>query len=366
MTTNREVVSRETGEIIEREPEALSVSPAYVQETTKSIALLQEMTRTLLKRGRDYGRTPGTVSDGLWDPGASLIIAGFNCYAGQRRVLSLVDEENKIAVIIEVPILSRQSGKEVGTGVGAASTLEAKYTNLWLYPSELKEVGYTDDQIETLKTSKKHPGKRCIENLDRGGLLNTLIKQASKRAEVDAAQALPGVASVLREMFDPRKQEEAGSQKEKGEYEGPVWQRFWGEVRRLGLTDAEAHAKLGVISMKVWLNNGHSLDEALDILRGNEVTAPVPPSPKAEKRAPGPSAERPQFPQDPEQVTQDLLKDDIYRLYQACYFYWEMQPIDVAKALGYAALMDFANAKPRVWDSWLTILQEKKPGKVRQ
>ncbi|MFH0769619.1 MAG: hypothetical protein V1932_08705, partial [Chloroflexota bacterium] len=131
MTTGKEVISRETGEIIEMESEALAVSPAYVQETTKSIALLQDMTRDLLRRGRDFGRTPGTASDGLWDPGASLIIAGFNCYVGQRRVLRLVDEEDKISVIVEVPIISRQTGKEVGTGVGAASTLETKYKYRW-------------------------------------------------------------------------------------------------------------------------------------------------------------------------------------------------------------------------------------------
>ena len=273
MTTEKQVVVRETGEIIESEPGALSISPAYVQETVKSLALLQDMVRNLLKRGRDYGRTPGTASDGLWDPGASLIIAGFNCYAGQRRLLSLVDEENKISVIFEIPIINRQSGREVGSGTGAASTLEAKYKNLWLYPVELKELGYTEEQIGTLKTNKKHPGKRCIENQDRGGLLNTLIKMASKRAEVDGAEALPGVSSVLREMFDPRKQEAAGNQKGTGEYEGPVWQRFHGELRRLGYTDQEAYAKVGVTSWKDWLESGHSLAEALDILRGKSQAA---------------------------------------------------------------------------------------------
>ena len=270
MTTGREIISRQTGEITEVQPEALTVSPAYIKETVKSLALLQDMTRNLLKRGRDYGRTPGTATEGLWDPGASLIIGSFNCYVGPRRVLSLIDQEDKISLIVEVPIISRQSGREVGTGIGAASSLEVKYKYRWFYPSELKEMGFTDDEIATLKTSKKHPGKHQLENLERGELLNTLVKQASKRGEVDAAQALPGVASVLREMFNPRKQEESG-QTESGkqnEYEGPRWQRFHGELRRLGYTDQEAHSKLGVTSFKDWLAQGHSLEEALDILRG--------------------------------------------------------------------------------------------------
>ncbi len=295
MTTGRELANRETGEIIELEPQALAVSPAYVQETTKSIALLQDMTKSLLKRGRDFGRTPGTASDGLWDPGASLIIAGFNCYVGQRRVLRLVDEEIKISVIVEVPIISRQSGKEVGTGVGAASTLETKYKYRWLYPSELEQLGYTKEQITSLKTDQKHKGRYRVDNPEHGELLNTLIKQASKRAEVDAAEALPGVASVLREMFDPNKQEGAGEQPPraekttkngKEEYEGPAWQRFFGDITRLGYTNQEAKDKLGVTSWhKDWLAKGHSLQEATDILGGKkqpaaateeEPTEPVP------------------------------------------------------------------------------------------
>ncbi|MFH0809052.1 MAG: hypothetical protein V2A77_01060, partial [Pseudomonadota bacterium] len=221
-------------------PEALTVSTGYVAQTLSSIHNLQDMTAKLLVRGRDYGRTPGTQSDGLWDPGASLIIAGFNCYAGQRRILSLVDEDNKISVIVEVPLVSRQSGLEVGSGIGAASTLEAKHSSLWKTEEEMiNDYGYTKEEIATLKaekklrTNKNHIGKWRMENPDRGGLLNTLVKQASKRAEVDAAEALPGVSSVLRTMFDPDKPR-GGDSGGKPKYEGAKWQRFWGDANRLG------------------------------------------------------------------------------------------------------------------------------------
>lgn len=256
---------REPGAVSAREPEALSISPAYVQQTVKSIALLQDMVRSLLIRGRDYGRTPGTASDGLWDPGANLITAGFNCYFGQRRVLRIVDDDERMSVIVEVPVISRSSGNEVGSGIGAASTLEVKYKYRWLYPLELKELGYTDEQIRSLKTDNKvkaHQGKRRIENPERGELLNTLIKQASKRGEVDAAEALPGVASTLRELFNPEDNKE----------QGPRWQRYWGEVSRLGVSESESYEKLGVTSMQDWLAKGRSLDDALDILRGKQPT----------------------------------------------------------------------------------------------
>ncbi|MFH1088204.1 MAG: hypothetical protein V1737_06450 [Chloroflexota bacterium] len=270
MVTKTEVATREQSltegarrEVAERGPEPLMVSANYVQQTVRSIAMLQDMTRNLLKRGRDFGRTPGTPQDGLWDPGASLIISSFNCYVGQRRVLSLVDEDNKISVILEVPIISRQTGQEVGSGVGGASTLETKYKYRWFYSSELEGMGYTKEQIAALKTDKKHEGRYRIDNPEHGELLNTLIKMASKRAEVDAAEALPGVSSVLREMFAPPEQSGSKGGPPATKYEGARWQRFWGEVQRLGYSEAEAHTALKVKSMQDWLAAGKSLDEAI-------------------------------------------------------------------------------------------------------
>lgn len=246
------------------------ISPETIQGTVQSIALLQGMVKDLLIRDIDYGRIPGTPQDSLWDPGASQIIGSFNCYVGQRRILKLEDNEQKIVVVVEVPIISRATGQEVGSGIGAASTLETKYKYRWV--DDPRQWGYDDPIIKTFKT-KRGKGDQSnettlyrIPNPEYSELLNTIVKMASKRAEVDGAESLPGVSSVLRQIFSGKKV----TRNEKGEYEGPVWQRFWGEVRRLGMTDKEAHTKLGVISMKDWLSRGHSLDEALDIFRGKE------------------------------------------------------------------------------------------------
>jgi hypothetical protein len=260
-----------TTELVKKEEvriPAPRITPEAIQETMRSIALLQGMVKDLLIRGVDYGRIPGTPQDSLWDPGASQIISAFNCYPGERRMLKFEDNEEKIVVCVEVPIVSRATGQVVGTGVGAASTLETKYKYRWV-PNP-QEWGYDETAIKTFKTKRGRDDEGTetmlyrIPNPEHSELLNTIIKIASKRAEVDAAESLPGVSSVLRQIFSGRKVA-------RGEYESPVWQRFWGEVRRLGYTDQEAHAKLGVLSMKDWLGKGHSLDEALDILRGKET-----------------------------------------------------------------------------------------------
>ena len=252
-------------------PQTPQVTPATIQETVQTIALLQGMVRDTLLRDIDYGRIPGTPQDSLWDPGASMIISSFNCYCGQRRILRLEDTDGKIAICLEVPVISRKLQQEVGTGIGGASTLETKYKYRWV-PNP-KEWGYDETAITTFKTKKGRDNGRetmlyRIPNPEHSDLLNTIIKMASKRAEVDAAEALPGVSSVLRQIFSGKapKQDRKAPQ---DDYANPRWQRFWGEVTRLGYTEAEAHAKIGVRSMHDWLAENHTLNEAIAILRGN-------------------------------------------------------------------------------------------------
>lgn len=275
------------------------VTPESIQETVQSIALLQGMVKETLVRDIDYGRIPGTPQDSLWDPGASMIIGSFNCYFGQRRILKLEDTDGKIAICLEVPVISRRLQQEVGSGIGAASTLETKYKYRWV-PNP-KEWGYDEATITTFKTKRGRDNGRetilyRIPNPEHSELLNTIIKMASKRAEVDAAGALPGVSSVLRQIFSGRAPKQDRKAPE-DDYTSPRWQRFWGEVTRLGYTEAEAHAKIGVRSMHDWLAENHTLNEAIAILRGN-----------GNQQAAATVVEKPQ-PQDAEAYPQPMDED---------------------------------------------------------
>ena len=303
--TTKELAKREEQLTPALPPAVPRVSPETIQDTMQSIALLQGMVRDTLIRGVDYGRIPGTPQDSLWDPGASQIIGSFNCYPGERRILKLEDTDEKIVAVVEVPITSRATQQEVGSGIGAASTLETKYKYRWV--SNPAQWGYNDEAIKMFKTKrgKDDEGNDAIlyriPNPEHSELLNTIVKMAAKRAEVDAAESLPGVASVLRQMFSPKKGREQ-PQPRKGEtakedYEGPRWQRYWGEVARLGYTQQESYQKLGVAKMHDWLASGRSLEEALAILRGKkeepgieDETGTVAPATAAEEEPTGATA----------------------------------------------------------------------------
>ncbi len=209
----------------------------------------------VLEPNIDYGRTPGTPAPSLWDPGASKIINAFNCYP-EYKILRKVDEKSEITTMIEVKLISRDTGLVVGSGIGSASTRETKHGKRWV--EDPIAAGYTPDLVGGLKT-KEDAGKTLyrIDNPDIGELGNTIDKMAAKRADVDAAESLPGVKSALRRLFDPKAPKKATSTP------GPDWKSFWSKVRQMGLEGQEVHKLLGVKSMEEWLAAGRSLEEAL-------------------------------------------------------------------------------------------------------
>jgi hypothetical protein len=247
----------------------LMVTPQYIENTRRSLGLLRQMVQDVLIRDRDYGRVPGIPGDFLWDPGASQIIGAFNCHAGQRRILSLVDDGRKISIILEVPIIHNLSSQEFGSGIGAASTMETKHKYRWI--DNPKEWGFDDEATKSMKT-RTQDGKTLyrILNPEHDELLNTLVKIASKRGEVDGAEGLPGVSAALRELFSGKRPKQA--EKEAPEEDSPRWTSFWSQAKALLGDEAEqrgievsdiVHELLSIRSMKDWLKSGKSLDDAI-------------------------------------------------------------------------------------------------------
>lgn len=274
--------------------EPLVITREYVDQQKRSLALLQGMVKDILVEGRDYGRVPGTPQF-LWDPGASQIFGGFNVFPGHRRIISHIEDGTKISIVLEVPLIQRHTGTEVGSGIGASSNEESKHKYRWIKEDELGLWGYTSETTTSLRTRVEDGvTKYRIPNPDRGELLNVCVKQASKRAEVDGAEALPGVSSTLRELFDPKRQWQGSGKKGKGEPidpDSPRWTKYWGEVRALGIvtpTGSPDHDRackmLGVATMHDWLSKGKSLDEATKAL-AEKVAKPTA-APEVHRRDP--------------------------------------------------------------------------------
>ena len=258
--------------------------PMLTEQSIKAInydlKMAEKLVTEVLENAIDYGQIPGVRGKGLWDPGASKIMNAFECYP-RHKILYHEETKTLITWAIEAEIIHRPNGAIVGAGVGACSTREPKYGKRWLELTEVQRLGYTQPEIDKLKTRK---GKRWeegksfivdeyhVENPEYGEQVNTIFKMAAKRAEVDGAQTLPGVASALRRLFDPQKPpgQKSGSAKRSAQTAGsidedsPRWTSFWNQMKNLLGDDYQekTHKICGVTSMSDWLKGGKSLGDA--------------------------------------------------------------------------------------------------------
>ena len=333
-------------------PKLTSQAIAVISE---NIAMAEQLVSIVLEKDVDYGHTPGTRGMGLWDPGAAKICAAFSCYP-DHEVIFHEETDQVISWMIQSKLVSHQIGKVVATGVGAASTRETKYKYRWVPDPE--NYGYTPAQIEDLKTKKRDGATTWrIQNPEYGELVNTLLQMAAKRSEVDAAKNLPGVGSALRKLFEGGKLESE-----------PDWPRFWGQVKNIGLTEEAVHTILKVSSMKEWVGQGHTLDEAIIALARTAFTIVKAMQQKTKfgeessrkQEAPPAEVPEPLKGKTPADITEGDVPG-IDSLYQLCHIFWGMQPLDACKELGYSTAAGAAAGIDNPWSAWLEIKGLKQP-----
>ena len=179
------------------------------------LRLLEEYVKGVLHDGQDYGVIPGTGSKPtLLKPGAANVIAAFNCYPDPHIETETINlTEGLVFYRVRVDVLRMDNGLRRATGQGSCSSYEKKYRYRNAQPI-CPECGK-----ENIRVSRGGGGFYCWQKLGGCGtnfpgnddrittqeigqvinkdpmeLANTILKMAVKRAEVDAALRLPGVA----------------------------------------------------------------------------------------------------------------------------------------------------------------------------
>lgn len=108
----------------------------------------REMVHKALVSGRDFGVIPGTgTKPTMLKPGAERVALGFGCYYGTPEILDQeIDHDREVRwsktkrgqvitgtslglyrYLVRVPVINRENGQIVGSGVGACSSMESKY-----------------------------------------------------------------------------------------------------------------------------------------------------------------------------------------------------------------------------------------------
>lgn len=231
--------------------ERLRIDEEALENVKHNIAMMQRAVEEVLEEGVDYGTVPGVQQPFLFDSGASKVRDFYDTYP-EHIVLSRIEEDGLLTIMMETKLVYRKTGQVVASGVGAASMKESRYKYRWV--EEPEEFGYNRSECRRKGT------KYRILNPEVDELVNTIMKVAAKRSEVDASQNLPGVAAAIAKL---RKGIASGDDR---------WNRFWGEVNRMGLSREDTHKICRVGSMKQWLAQGKSLEQAMDLIRQWVVT----------------------------------------------------------------------------------------------
>lgn len=203
------------------QPQEGGITRASLSHTREQLVLLEEFVKDVLRPKQDFGIIPGTDKPTLLKPGASNIISAFNCHAEPHidtEQLKPYDDDGTDAFAsytVHVDVVSNQTGNIVARGFGECNSYEKKYRYRvdqrrcpecgaasiikgksqygggWFCWQKKGGCGAKfpdgDETVESQMTGQ-------IENPDPLDQANTYLKMAIKRAEVDAALRLPGVA----------------------------------------------------------------------------------------------------------------------------------------------------------------------------
>jgi hypothetical protein len=332
-----------------------------IEGIKQDMELCQKLVSTVLEEGVDYGEIPGTHGKGLWDSGAAKVIRAFGCH------IEVTPED--ISYIFEALIIHNESGKIVGSGMGTCSTREAKYGYRWVI--DPKKFGYAEEVIPDLRFRPKYGTQGeieyRIENPDAGDLIHTLLVQACKRAEVDAAKSLPGVVSTLKPLFENKT---PATPKAGVVDEEMSFKEFYTFFTTCGVNNDGVHKALGVASLKDWVASGKTLRQAREAVTKKLVEL-IPKTKTKGKPEPSgaanPNVSPDQTKSGPPAEVWDLVKVtdvlDTPSLLKAANDCWGLTEEEVWVLLGYKDAKNFEDAGLTTPWSAFVELKKKQTGK---
>jgi hypothetical protein len=161
--------------------------------------LLEDIYRSVMCPGIDYGMIPGTKERALLKPGAEVLRMAFNFQV--EMGLSKEVDLDKDWVSVDTRCTLRDSiGCIVGQADANANSYESKFRYRWVSDKQLPQ--HIDKDTLATRQQRGAYGEYAQYRLpteDIGGLIHTLIRYAEKRAFVAAIHQATGASRIFRE-----------------------------------------------------------------------------------------------------------------------------------------------------------------------
>lgn len=161
-----------------------------MQGNFKAIEKAQEVIKRSLKKGHDYGEIPGTNKPTLLKPGAEKILMLYGLKS-EYEIVTQIEDWDKGIFAYTVKCTLSHGDEKITEGLGSCNNQEDKYKYRWVFASEVP------DEIDksTLKANKS--GKFRILNEEPWSQVNTILKMAKKRAQIDATLTVSSLSEIF-------------------------------------------------------------------------------------------------------------------------------------------------------------------------
>ncbi|HEY0790827.1 MAG TPA: hypothetical protein VGD78_07145, partial [Chthoniobacterales bacterium] len=194
MSKELAVVTPQAPQPAELQAQVNLLQPVTIDNLVERVNLIKQAMKRCMVEGQHYGTIPGTKKPSLWKPGAELICTLFQLGTRYPNHANQVErEQGHFTFTLTCELFHIPSGRVVGEGVGACSTLEYRY--------RVQTEGRTTDHGQPIK-AKYTPYD----------FYNTALKIGKKRSLVDAVLTVTGASEIFTQDTedDPEKHQNEG------------------------------------------------------------------------------------------------------------------------------------------------------------
>lgn len=177
------------------------IAPASVKQTLENKRIVQQVMESVMKQNVHYGIIPGCKQPSLYKAGSEALLSTFHISA-EPQVEELITRDAKgrmSEVRYRVKCIGKHtpSGQVVGFGIGECSTGEDKYA--WRRAVCLEEFDTADETLRRVKWSKYQGKTQKTEqvSVSPSDMLNTVLKMAKKRAQIDMTLTTLGCSDIF-------------------------------------------------------------------------------------------------------------------------------------------------------------------------
>lgn len=180
------------------------ITPEEAKKKLDGIKLFQAVVQKELQEGLDYGIIPGTGDKPtLLKPGAEKITKLLNCFDSYEEMDSVERWDDKDAFFqykIRCILSDITTGLAISSGIGSCNSKEARYRYRWVPVWDLTPA--QEAIKDEMPSQKRGKGERKylfyrFENDDPFSLVNTIMKQAAKRALIAAALSAGRLSNIF-------------------------------------------------------------------------------------------------------------------------------------------------------------------------